>query len=400
MTKTHDVCMKWVWTHDATFALKKYELTHFTRNSRKFNMTASIQIKSSVIKSKSNVRVLKIQLNMKLQWDAHLRQIEASHVTRMLALSRLEVFTWETIFTKAKQVYSAVVRSEIAFKASVWHQHDKEKELSGKKCRLETLQNQTLHHVVKAFKRVSIETLEIEMYISSLHVHLNMLQNKVTLRSWVNDKTQETKQACKLICVRLTKINHLTSHFSVIKKIVLLNTVIQEGTRMQSRRRWFDLSTTISISDSIAIVLYHKDQWKQWWEKYKKCIADVNVTSAQRSHLFNKMIKMHDDLQKIKSILATYIRIERIDLNVYLHLRNVLSTNSSRCNCEWSHQTAKHVLMHCSNWTHLQLRMLRNIDFLNYQIIVTITKDLRAAARIMMKTKLLKQFKVTRTLIL
>jgi len=33
------------------------------------------------------------------------------------------------------------------------------------------------------FKKVSIETLKIETYISSLHVHLNMLQNKVTLRS-------------------------------------------------------------------------------------------------------------------------------------------------------------------------------------------------------------------------
>jgi len=43
--------------------------------------------------------------------------------------------------------------------------------------------------------------------------------------------------------------------------------------------------------------------------------------------------------------------------------------------------------------------MLRDIDFLNYQIIIMITKDLKAAARIMMKMKLLKQFKMTRTFI-
>ena len=114
-------------------------MIHFTRKLRKFNMMISIQIESSMIKLKSDVRVLKIQLNTKLQWDAHLWQIEVSHVTRMLALSHLEVFTWETIFTKVKQVYSAVMRSEIAFEASVWHQRDKEKELSNKKCKLETL---------------------------------------------------------------------------------------------------------------------------------------------------------------------------------------------------------------------------------------------------------------------
>ncbi len=195
------------------------------------------------------------------------------------------------------------------------------------------------------------------------------------------------------------KINHLIFHFSVIKKVMLLNIFIQENAKMQFKCRWFNLFMTISISDSITIVLYYKDQWKQQWEKYKKCIADVNAISAQRSHLFNKMIKMCDDLQKIENTLAIYIRIECIYLNIYLHSRNVSSMNSSRCNCKWSHQTAKHVFMHCSNWTHLQSRMLRDIDFLNYQIIVMITKDLRAAVRMMMKTKLLKQFKVTRTFI-
>jgi len=51
-------------------------------------------------------------------------------------------------------------------------------------------------------------------------------------------------------------------------------------------------------------------------------------------HLSNKMIKMRDDLQKAESILAMHIRIKRIDLNAYLHSRNVSGMNSSRCDCE------------------------------------------------------------------
>ncbi len=250
------------------------------------------------------------------------------------------------------------------------------------------------------FKRVSIEMLKIEMYISSLHVHLNMLQNKVTLRSQVNDRTLEIKWACEFIRAQLTKISHLISCFFVIKKIMLLNTSIQEDARMQFKCRWFNLFMIISINDNIVITLYHKDQWKQWWEKYKKCIADVNAISAQRSHLFNKIIKMYDDFQKIENTLITCIKIERINLNIYLHLRNVLSMNNLRCDCERSHQTAKHVLMHCSNWMHLWLRMLRDVDFSNYWIIVAIMKDLRAAVKMMIKMKLLKQFKVIKTFIL
>ncbi len=156
----------------------------------------------------------------------------------------------------------------------------------------------------------------------------------------------------------------------------------------------------ISTSDSITITQYYKDQWNQWWEKYREHVANINTISAQRLHLSNKMIKMRDDLQKAESILAMHTRIERIDLNAYLHSRNVSDMNSLRCDCEWSHQTTKHVLMHCSNWSHLQSRMLQDADFLNYQIIVIITKSLRTVAKMMMKMKLLKQFKVTKTLVL
>ncbi len=359
LSKAHDVCMKWACTHDATFTSEKYKLMHFTRKSKRFNMMTSIQIESSIIKSKSDVQVLEMQLNMKLQWDAHLRQIKMNHVTRMLTLSHLEVFTWEAIFTKARQVYSAVVRSKITFEASIWHQRDKKNELLSKECRLETLQNQTLHHVTEAFKRVNIETLETETYMSSLHVYLNMLQNKITLHSWVNDWTQEIKQACKLIHARLTKVNRVISRSLIIKKIVLLNVFIWEDAKIQSRcRRHILFFTMISTSDNITIMQYHKDQWNQRWEKYRERVADINATSAQRLHLSNKTIKMRDDLQKAESILAMYIRIKRIDLNVYLHFRNVSDMNSLRCNCEWSHQTTKHVLMHCLNWLHLRLRML------------------------------------------
>ncbi len=400
LSKAHDVCAKWARTYDATFASEKYELTHFTRKLKRFDMTTSIQIENSVIKLKSDVQVLKMQLNMKLQWDAHLRQIETNRITRMLTLSHLEVFTWEAIFTKARQVYSAVVRSEIAFEASVWHQRDKKDELLSKECRLETLQNQTLCHVAEVFKRVNIETLKTETYTSFLHVHLNMLQNKIMLHSWVNDWTQEIRQACKLIHARLTKVNHVISRLLIIKKIILLNVFIQEDAKIQSRRRRRFLFFTISTNDSIAIAQYHKDQWNQRWEKYREHVADINTISAQRSHLSKKMIKMRDDLQKAESILAMHIRIERIDLNVYLHFRNISDMNSLRCDCEWSHQTTKYVLMHCLNWLHLRSRMLQDADFLNYQIIIVITKNLKAVAKMMMKTKLLKQFRVTRTLVL
>ncbi len=132
------------------------------------------------------------------------------------------------------------------------------------------------------------------------------------------------------------------------------------------RCKWLSFFATTSISDSIAIAQYHKNQWDQRWKNYRKCIANINVILIQRLHLFNKIIKMRDDFQKAESTFAIYIKTERINLNAYLHSRNISDMNSLQCNCKWSHQMTKHVLMHCLNWSHLQSRMLQDADFLNY----------------------------------
>ena len=121
LNKAHNVCTTWAWIHDVTFTSKKYELTHFTQKSKRFNMMISLCIENLIIKSKLNVWVLEVQLNMKLWWDLHLHQIEADHIIKMLMLSWLEIFIWETTFTKMKQIYSAIVRLKITFKTSVWH---------------------------------------------------------------------------------------------------------------------------------------------------------------------------------------------------------------------------------------------------------------------------------------
>ncbi len=111
-----------------------------------------------------------------------------------------------------------MIRLKMMFKALIWHQRNKEERLSSMKWRLETLQNQALHHVINVFRKVNIEMLKVETYTFSLHVHLNKLQNQVTLRSWINDRTQKTRWACKIICAHLIKINRLISCFSILKK--------------------------------------------------------------------------------------------------------------------------------------------------------------------------------------
>ncbi len=60
LSQAHDVCAKWAQIHDATFTLEKYEFTHFTCKSKRFNMTVSLCIENLIIKLKSDVQVLKV----------------------------------------------------------------------------------------------------------------------------------------------------------------------------------------------------------------------------------------------------------------------------------------------------------------------------------------------------
>ncbi len=49
LSQAHDICAKWVQTHDATFTSEKYELTYFTHKSKRFDMTVSLCIENLII---------------------------------------------------------------------------------------------------------------------------------------------------------------------------------------------------------------------------------------------------------------------------------------------------------------------------------------------------------------
>ncbi len=150
-----------------------------------------------------------------------------------------------------------MIRLRITFEALIWHQRNKEKRLSSTKWRLETLQNQALHHVINIFRKVNIKTLKVETYTFLLHVYLNKLQNQVTLRSWINDRTQKTWWACKIICAHLIKTNRLISHSSIFKKLMFLNTSICKEAKIQFRCKWLDFLMMIQMSEC-AIAQFHK----------------------------------------------------------------------------------------------------------------------------------------------
>lgn len=117
---SHARCLDWAKRHGMRFAPTKYELIHFTRR-RQFNLRASINLGSVNKEPSPSIRVLGIWLDTKLLWSAHLHKVQQKATTQTAALTRITTSTWGASFSRARQIYSAVVRPALTFGAGIWH---------------------------------------------------------------------------------------------------------------------------------------------------------------------------------------------------------------------------------------------------------------------------------------
>lgn len=395
LSRMHEVCMKWARTHGATFAPEKYELMHLSRKPGRFDMTAGLNIDTANIQPKADIRILGVQVDTRLRWGAHLRKIEGQNATQMLALSRLGASTWGATFSRARTIYTSVVRPAMTYAASIWHVRGKNGGLAGAERRLELLQNQGLRNVSGAFKKTSTRTLEAETYVPPIGNVLNRLQDQATLRLHHTGRTAETRRACEIIRAKLC--------FGARRRLKVTPGQCKNAHLLKSlgiaRDAPSNPSSPLATGDSIPIGLFYLKQWEKEWETYRQRIPTALQTPAQRSPLGTDTIKMRSHLRKAESTLAMQIRTERIGLKAYLYSRNVPGYTSPECECGLGSQTARHVIMHCPNWTDLRERLAGTLRTWDYRVVIGSWEGLREAARLIMDTGLLEQFALAKTLL-
>ncbi len=115
LKKMHEHCLLWNRRYEIVFASIKYELIHLTRNISKFDMQTSIKICDVVKQSINYVRVLNVQIDNKLKWNAHFRSVQKKMTTQILIFSRLIAFTWKACFSKIRLIYTTIIRSIIIY---------------------------------------------------------------------------------------------------------------------------------------------------------------------------------------------------------------------------------------------------------------------------------------------
>jgi hypothetical protein len=81
LERMHKLCEQSTIRHKSVFVSMKYELIHFIKNSKKFDMMITIKIDSNTIQSRIDIQVLDVQIDTRLKWNLHVRNIQKNDET-------------------------------------------------------------------------------------------------------------------------------------------------------------------------------------------------------------------------------------------------------------------------------------------------------------------------------
>ncbi len=102
LSEIYDRCEQWLKTHDIKFLKTKHELIHFTRIFKWFNMNIDVKLMKHQINLKSNIRILKVQLNFKLRWATYMHHVEVKLVIKQKIMQTIIEFTWDSSMMTSK----------------------------------------------------------------------------------------------------------------------------------------------------------------------------------------------------------------------------------------------------------------------------------------------------------
>lgn len=131
------------------------------RANRVSHSHSTVTIGTRIIEPKPNIRVLGLQIDTKLRWDAQLRETQRKMVKPQLretqrkmakqsmALTKISTSTWGATFLKSRQVYSAVVRPAMTYGSTIWHMPKDIKKLKTSTEKLSIMQNKCLRTIAR-----------------------------------------------------------------------------------------------------------------------------------------------------------------------------------------------------------------------------------------------------------
>ncbi len=399
LKRVHKFCEKWATRHEFLFVLIKYKLIHFIKNSKKFDMTITIKIESNTIQSKIDIRILKIQIDIRLKWNSHVRKIQKKMIRQFMTFTKMWTFTWNVIFRKTWVLYTFVIRSILIYEATIWHTFKTKKTKIINK--FAVIQNKCFRSIFEIFRVTLVSILEIETHVLLIDLHLNQLQTHARYRMRIENLSLMIRKECDKITHKLsTSFDRSRTHKKISNEFKRAWTNLQLCTNQRSSTNVVFVSwanqTRLDLEQwkfysqrKKKINAHHVVRWKQKWKFY--CDIVFTLILIQTKNIDKKRLQLHDQLKKIKNSLSTQIRIEKIDFVDFLFRRKIFEITSISCRCDWDNQTIKHVIMFCELMND-RSSMLSVVEITNYHQMMISSKRFKIIIKWLLRHDFLSQF--------
>lgn len=167
LATVYDIAHDWADARGMVFEPAKSAVIHFKRKGPP--SSTPVVLRGHTVAPQASGRFLGIWLDRRLSWAAHIQAVKGKLATQLNALTRLAASTWGCSVLRAREIYTKVVRSCMAYGAGVVHNPKKPTVAKA----LGKYQSQCLRTVLGAYKATPICALEVETYCPPLDLYFH-----------------------------------------------------------------------------------------------------------------------------------------------------------------------------------------------------------------------------------
>jgi hypothetical protein len=278
-----------------------------------------------------------------------------------------------------------MVRPALTYGASLWQTpegvlgHRK-----GTDQRLQAIQGKCLRTITGAYKATSTEALEIETFVPPLDLYTQLVATKTTIRIRTTKAAKGIRKICDRIQQQATKgrgrrpakINTPTEN--------TLRWAMKPTGMTQPPKTIEELKTAYN-----GLRGHFKQKWKERWEQGKKGAHTRAITPTPDK----AVAALHQGLRKAESAVLTQLRTGKIGFNSFLYARKVPGIASPDCECNGGPMTVRHVVLECPKWQQEREELGEPLRTNDLRRVLSSKEGCRAAIKLVLRTKLLEQFK-------
>ncbi len=240
--------------HSIKFSKTKHELIHFMKIFKWFNMNVDVELTKHQIDLKSDIRILRVQLNFKLKWVIHMHHVEAKLVIKQKIMQTIIESTWYSSMMMRKQIYFAITCSLLSYEVIIWYMSQRVKNhWKDLNIKLRSVQERALWQIIDVYHVTLTEILQIEINTALIDIHLRKLIQK----SIINMNFQKLDEVIEIMMhwIRNDLILKRNWKSKLCKTSLQLKQKWMKETLEQMKMKWSHLYTMIFWSESSRIVI-------------------------------------------------------------------------------------------------------------------------------------------------